>query len=267
MAKHSHKVERKTSTATGKRKKEREHVKRNKLLVWDRQLDAIKWAVAILALLGWAKWMMGTRTSGNGDPGVTALLRGTQGPTHAKAKTGTEFYFAYASDLSQARVRSGSSTKAKVITVAKVGQMTFDYTIFSKVWRGGVADLVKSEKPAEAWGVVYEFPKSDIPKLDKQKGIDNAEPKYKKIRVLATSKDGKIQFDAFTYNILEKQHMPDQSSSTGVKRYQPSIQYRNCIIKGAKEAGLPQRYIDSLIAMPDNGENYKRKSVGTSCDL
>lgn len=46
------------------------------------------------------------------------------------------FYFAYASDLLGERLRISSPTAQKIAVVALEGY-TFEYSIYSKVWKGG----------------------------------------------------------------------------------------------------------------------------------
>jgi len=177
-----------------------------------------------------------------------------------------EHYIGYASDLMEERVHKGSSTDAIVIGPAKIEDYVFEYSIFSNVWKGGVADLVEAPGSGKVvWGLLYEFPKNDIPKLDRQKGIGNSDSKYRKVEVVVTDMEG-YKYRAFTYIVVKNKREADSSNESGVKRFEPSIQYRMCIVNGARTAGLPKSYVSMLEQIPDNGEKFKRKSVGTACD-
>lgn len=183
-----------------------------------------------------------------------------------QSDTQNEFYFAYASDLMEQRVRKGSSSAATSLGPASLAEHMFEYAIESPVWRGGVADLVPAPPPAVAWGLLYKFPKADIPKLDKQKGISSGDPKYKKVFVTVRLASDQAELAAFTYVLHDAKRIMDGSTASGAKRFPPSVQYRNCIVKGARQAGLPASYVALLEGIEDNGETFKRKSVGKACD-
>jgi len=193
-------------------------------------------------------------------------LRSNANPSGPTPKSGHLFYFAYASDLLEERVRKGSSKAAKKVVAASIPGLAFDYPIFSKTWKGGVADLVPTNNDEDkAWGMIWEFPNVDIANLDSQKGIEKADPKYKKIQVVAVSEDGE-KYPAFTYILHDEKRTHSNGSPNGVERFAPSKQYRRCILKGAKEARLPASYQSMLKGIADNGEEFKRKSVGKACD-
>ncbi len=165
-------------------------------------------------------------------------------------------------------MEKGSSKDAIAQSVGWVDGFVFEYSVFSKVWKGGVGDLVYqgAGSDAKAWGLVYKFPTGDVAKLDKQKGIDKVEPKYKKIQVDVHTQQGQ-KYEAFTYIVRNEYHQGDSSSPSGVKRELPSIQYRKCVVNGARKAGMSAEYVKRLERIPDNKETFKRKSVGNSCDF
>ncbi|GBG32146.1 Gamma-glutamylcyclotransferase [Hondaea fermentalgiana] len=215
----------------------------------------------------------GRKPSGSTTPALKATA-GAATSTSAKAVSfqkprspAYEFYFGYASDLMEDRVRKGSSLGALAIGPARVDNFVFEYSIFSKVWKGGVADLVEKTpgEGASAWGLLYEFPKKDIPNLDKQKGIANDDPKYHKISVTVTDLDG-YNYKAFTYTVVPEKRKVMAGTPSGVQQYLPSIQYRKCIVNGARGASLPSNYIKMLESIPDNENPFRRKSVGSACD-
>jgi len=186
-----------------------------------------------------------------------------------RAKKGDDFfyYFAYASDLSQERLREGSSSEALTLGVASLSGYRFDYTSFSKVWKGGVADIVPTgAKSDKVWGVLYRVPKGDLDKLDKQKGINKPDPRYRKFKTIVDLSvsddvdgyDTTKQYEVVTYCITDNKR--------GDETVKPSQQYRKCILKGSRQSGLPRSYTKYLSDIKDNGSTYRRKSVGTACD-
>lgn len=69
------------------------------------------------------------------------LLKGETPDVPRKVYSASEeddfvYYFAYASDLLQARIRIGCPS-AENVAVASLESYRFGYTIFSKVWKGG----------------------------------------------------------------------------------------------------------------------------------
>jgi hypothetical protein len=179
-----------------------------------------------------------------------------------RARPGHHFYFAYASDMLEERIRSGSSRSARRVAVGAAPGFTFDYTIFSKVWKGGVADLVESRAGSPAWGAVWEFPEDDLDALDKQKGVGGAEPKYRRFSLEVVGDDGK-RWPCFSYSVVPAKRV--RVKDGGVKRFNPSVQYRACVLRGARESGLPPDYIRRLEAIADSGETFRRKDVGSTC--
>lgn len=123
--------------------------------------------------------------------------------------------------------------------------------------------MVPTEGTKSVWGVLYEIPRSDEVKLDKQKGVNNADPKYAKIKVVVSDIVHMRTYEAMSYNIRETKR---KRSDGQVQRYAPSSQYKRCILKGATENDLPPQYLAFLRSIRDNGNPYRRKSLGSVCD-
>jgi len=224
--------------------------------------------LAALVLLG-IVWL----TFGSAAPSPDPALRASAGAlgdavaARLKPAAGRKFYFAYASDMLEERLRKGSSPSARKLGPAYVAGRAFEYSIYAKVWRGGVGDLVPvPDLGRRAWGVLYEVPAADIAALDQQKGVAKDDPKYKRITVEAVDADGRAA-SAITYVLHDNKRTPDAGSPTGFQRFKPTKQYRSCVVNGARQAGLPADYLEELAAIPDSGETFQRKSVGRSCDL
>ena len=159
-------------------------------------------------------------------------------------------------------MRSGSSRSARRVTVGAAPGFSFDYTIFSKVWKGGVADLVESGAGSPAWGAVWEFPEGDLEALDKQKGVGGADPKYRRFTLDVVGSDGR-RWPCFSYSVVAAKRV--RVKGGGFKRFEPSVQYRACVLRGARESGLPPDYVGRLEAIADSGEGFRRKDVGSAC--
>jgi len=167
---------------------------------------------------------------------------------------GSFLYFAYASDLLESRLKAGGGKSAVKVGVGRVKKRKFAFSQESRVWRGGVADVVPSASSKdEVWGVVYRLAKDDLPSLDKQKGVDKADPLYERIAVVVEMEDGGQAMEAITYSIVESKRLPFGAA--------PSPQYKDCLVRGAIEVGLPERYVESIQRVKDNGSTYKRKNV------
>jgi len=59
-------------------------------------------------------------------------------------------------------------------------------------------------------------------------------------------------YDCLAYQLTEKTRTKSIAEEGEDQR--PSKMYKSVIVKGAKEHGLPQEYIDSLEYIQDNGE-------------
>ena len=107
---------------------------------------------------------------------------------------------------------------------------------------------------------------------DKQKGVAKDDPMYEKIDVRATAQDGQA-YSAITFIIRDERRQRRRGDGgdggepgDSYESFAPSALYRSCVVKGAREAGLPAEYTAELEAIADNGNRYRRKSVGAVCD-
>ncbi|KAH9253385.1 hypothetical protein BASA81_008736 [Batrachochytrium salamandrivorans] len=175
-------------------------------------------------------------------------------PVKREQAPNTFLYFAYASDLLESRLKSGGGPSAEFVGMGKVRYRRFAYSQESKVWKGGVADIVLSnDEGEEVYGVVYRLRDEDLSSMDKQKGVGKTNPLYERISVMVETTDGTLE--CISYAMVE--------SRRDVVGFSPSIQYRKCILNGAKQAKLPKPYIKQLERIKDNGNAYERR--GVSC--
>ena len=161
-------------------------------------------------------------------------------------------YFAYASDLLESRLKAGGGPSAKLIGIGRVKGMKFAFSQESKVWRGGVADMIPStNEEDEVWGAVYRLKAADLIGLNKQKGTNKEDPLYEQIYVKVEMSDKVVS--AISFGIVDHKRL-----SYGAA---PSPQYKECLVRGAEELGLPDEYIETLRVTKDNGSTYRRKNT------
>jgi hypothetical protein len=123
--------------------------------------------------------------------------------------------------------------------LAKLSDWKLKFNGQSKFWGGCSADIAP-EKGSTVIGVVWIV--KDLAPLDRQEFC------YRPIQVDVESlTDGTIM-NCRTY-VQEDYY---KKLCDGHPRL-PSLAYKNVVIAGARESGLPQDYIDSIKNMQDNG--------------
>uniref|UniRef100_A0A7E4WBK5 gamma-glutamylcyclotransferase n=1 Tax=Panagrellus redivivus TaxID=6233 RepID=A0A7E4WBK5_PANRE len=151
------------------------------------------------------------------------------------------WYFAFGSNLLRERIQ----VQIKGAEFEAVGRLVgyelafFDY---GQRWRGAPASIEQKDD-SDVWGCVWRVPNSFAAELDKQ------EAGYHRLNV---SIDIPSQTDEFG-NIRSVLCRTYQLSNPDRIRQSPSPHYKHVIVSGAIEHELPQKYIDSLKAIPDNG--------------
>lgn len=179
------------------------------------------------------------------------------------------FYFAYGTDmLYDVLVSSGVKSAWKVVN-AKLQNYGFDYTYYSKkVWKSGVIDAFK-HRHGYVWGVVYRVSKEELKQLDEHNMAYNAYSYVIPMNVSVTDKVGNV-YPCRTYRVRNK--MSGTEVHGKYRRFQPSRQYRNCVIKGAKQQRLPRDYIDKLRSISPlfsdkiGSTKHRNPEIGTLCD-
>ncbi|CAG0878929.1 unnamed protein product [Darwinula stevensoni] len=152
--------------------------------------------------------------------------------------TKTFSYFAYGSNLLTDRIKLNNPS-AKLKTIGRVSDYALAFDYYSRRWQGAAATIVPSEG-SEVWGVVWELSEHDKRTLDKQEGVGSGI--YRPIEVsVKTKEDFILPCRAYQLIALEEQD----------KR--PSKVYKDVIIRGAEEHGLPHDYIEKLRMIEDNG--------------
>jgi len=145
-------------------------------------------------------------------------------------------YFAFGSNMLQERLKKRVPS-ARVLGVARLGGYTLQ---FNKVSKDGStkANIVPSADPgAVVYGVIYHLDDHERPRLDKAEGLGNG---YQ-IRDLRVRREGaETEDEVFAYVATPGAIRDDLS---------PSQWYKNIVIQGATENGLPESYVHQIEAV------------------
>ncbi len=142
----------------------------------------------------------------------------------------TAWYFAYASNMSRAQMRS----RAGEILEERPGRLDNYELVFNKKARGGSATANIRPAPGKAVaGVLYKIAESAFRNLDRFEG---APQHYRRTEVRIVDPQGKeILAQAYIATKVEK----------GLR---PAPHYLQTILDGAGEHGLPEEYIKGIKA-------------------
>lgn len=144
------------------------------------------------------------------------------------------FYFGFGSNLNKSRLHIHCPS-AQFLTIAELPHFRLSFTIRSEnTWQGGVGDIQPSSDES-VWGALWLIDGEDSEELDKQEGVFRTPPAYQRKNVqVRTPADDLIT--CRTYQVV----------SPNLAGYSPSLTYKETMLKGAKEIGLPDYYIDFL---------------------
>ncbi|XP_076471431.1 gamma-glutamylcyclotransferase-like [Babylonia areolata] len=146
------------------------------------------------------------------------------------------FYFAYGSNLLRERLILRNPS-AQFTAVAKLTDYKLIFVGNGSRWQGGAANIQEA-KGSEVWGAVWHMDTKDIPSLDRQEG------RYTAMEVDVRDPKGET-FRCRTYQLRCPGHWAEPSL--------PSPQYKDVIVRGARQNGLPEEYVRGLEGLPDNG--------------
>ena len=147
---------------------------------------------------------------------------------------GDVLYFAYGSNLDFAQMK-GRCPSARFAGVAKLPGRRLAFTRWSGGRKGAVADAV-ADPAGEVWGVVYEITAEDLEVLDRCEGFTPGGTGNAYLRQQCTvwlNGDPQRAVAAEVYFAVPQEN-------PGL----PSRDYRDQILRGAREWGLPQDYIE-----------------------
>jgi len=156
------------------------------------------------------------------------------------AGQGTRLYFAYSTILDRAAFeewRSGHGydffdLPEGQLAEAKDLKLVYDFP--SRWWGGRVAGLADA-KGRSVWGRVFEITEKDWPIIQHKEGHVTGMCVERPVTVVVDGKE--VQATAFTTN-------PDRKSDDGPV----SPRFVEALVRGAKAAGLPDAYVQSLSA-------------------
>lgn len=140
-------------------------------------------------------------------------------------------YFAYGSNMHPEQMR-GVCPGSRFVTIGKLPDYRLDFTRFSKVRGGGVADIVH-DYDSEVWGVVYAVPETDLDALDEKEGVAGGAYERKHVEILTPTSES---LPVMTYSVVRKKGP-----------FAPKPEYSDLIVGGARYWSLPQQYVTSLI--------------------
>jgi len=146
-------------------------------------------------------------------------------------------YFAYGSNLLSAQMARLCPGHV-FLGPARLEGHRLAFTLPDAEWRGGVADIIPSPED-EVWGALYRLGQTDLLLLDAYEGFDPQGPEggndYMRRKVHVALTPDKTQVEAWTYSVREPQgHVA------------PSALYRDALIEGAIERGLPAVYLETM---------------------
>lgn len=165
----------------------------------------------------------------------------SQQMTDTGTPEGSFLYFAYGSNLSQTRLHLHAPS-AHLVSIARLPEYRLAFSIESKrSWLGGVGDILPAPGD-EVWGALWVIAPEDSRHLDEQEGVFRDPPAYRRISVEVSTPAGDV-VRCRSYQVVT----PHEAG------FLPSPAYKDTIVTGARELGLPESYLARLEAIEDNG--------------
>ena len=143
------------------------------------------------------------------------------------------YYFGYGSNLSSAMMREWCPDY-KLIGAGELRGWALAFTGLSDRWGAGVADIIEQEHDT-VWGGLYQISKAELASLD----IKESNGKHYQ-RIECTVHIDKKAYHAYSYVVIEKSTTPIPTSQA----------YRDTMLAGACELGLPADYIAKIENLP-----------------
>uniref|UniRef100_A0A673GDC6 Gamma-glutamylcyclotransferase-like n=1 Tax=Sinocyclocheilus rhinocerous TaxID=307959 RepID=A0A673GDC6_9TELE len=158
------------------------------------------------------------------------------------SSSGFFMYFAFGSNLLKERLQLKNPSAR--FTVFQDYRLNFGLSgdCTDCAWHGGVATIQESEGD-EVWGVVWRIDSQNLPSLDRQEQVH--EGVYSPLEVKVETKEKPLLCRTYKMN--------------NFRPCSPSPQYKKVVCLGAQQNGLPQNYIQKLLALETN--NYSGTSI------
>ncbi len=147
-----------------------------------------------------------------------------------------DWYFAYGSNLCvhQMVQRIGSTGLAE--HPPRIVRLPDHRLLFQEVECGGPAYANIVSPGPGVMGVIYRFREADFERLDRFEGG------YEKRRVNVIDIQGEA-IEAIAYVV---------EARPGLRTGRPSADYSNRIVEGARRIGLPESYVDDIVAIAES---------------
>lgn len=156
-------------------------------------------------------------------------------------------YFAYGSNLLARRLLILNPT-AKRFGVGQLRDYRLDFsTPPSKRWGGAPATVVP-DPGEDVWGAIWSLDVKDRDNLDEQEGVGTGWYRVFNATVL-TPAGGSVRCRCYMMGVVPAK----VSEAERPAERQPSLVYKQVVLAGAAESGLPADYIARLRAVRDNG--------------
>ena len=165
-------------------------------------------------------------------------------------KLETMLYFSYGSNMSTPRLVERVPS-ARIVAVARLQKHRLKFHKIGKDNSGkGDVECTNDQKDA-VYGVVFEIAASEKPGLDRYDGLKNG---YEEKNVSVYARDGE-ELTAVTYYAT--------NIDPGLKPYE---WYKEHVLRGAREHGLPVDYINIILAVesvPDPDKSRHERELST----
>lgn len=147
-------------------------------------------------------------------------------------------YFAYGRNMGSGAMELACPGH-RYLGVAELRDHRLAFTRRSLRTGTGVADVLAAPG-ASVWGALYELGEQQIAALDEKEGNGWAYER-RAVRVIAAETSGELE--AFAYAVIA----PDAA------HVQPSREYLQALLDGARERGLPDEYVTALVTLAASG--------------
>jgi gamma-glutamylcyclotransferase (GGCT)/AIG2-like uncharacterized protein YtfP len=144
------------------------------------------------------------------------------------------YYFAYGSNMS-ARIMGEWCSEFRFLGVARLEGYRLAFNKPSQTWGGAAADVIAAAGQT-VWGVLWEVDEACGIALDDKESLGEA---YDYLECSVMLADGRV-YRARSYTVIHKRD----------PELRPSQAYKEVILEGAVEHGLPPDYIAWLRSLP-----------------
>ncbi|XP_026278890.1 gamma-glutamylcyclotransferase-like isoform X1 [Frankliniella occidentalis] len=181
-------------------------------------------------------------TSATTGGGVSGVIPG-DGPGDGKF-----LYFAYGSNLLARRLHLMNPT-AQRHGIGELRDYRLDFsTPASKRWGGAPATVVPD--PGESvWGAIWSLDIEDRDHLDEQESVGSGLYDVFNATVRVAG-GGVLQCRCYLMREVPPRLAPGEARPAA---RQPSLVYKQVLLHGARESGLPAEYVERMQAVQDNG--------------